>query len=124
MDHLRDLPSPNDFRPSDRRLDWNAFQKIVRSLLSQIEGDGRTIMHRYFGNRLVFSAVEKPPIRPQPDTKTFAVIQELDDTLLCANFVYDPNVPQMHDPNLGLSEANPIHVAKPRALQRTPFDGR
>jgi hypothetical protein len=50
--------------------------------------------------------------------------EELNDYLKCVPFDYKLSVPTLHDENLGLDNEAFIKIAKPRLLQRTPFDSK
>lgn len=120
MSDVKDIPS---FEQGEH-LTAAALNQIVDALYQQITGAEGEVTVQRLGNRLMLGTGD-PPAGPMaaPILRTMVVLEEGDDLLLCAFFNYG-TTPQLHDPDLGQDSSSLLFVAKPRLLQRTPFDGQ
>lgn len=125
---------PRDFKPGMRQLSPYELNRIVRTLVRQIIGTPGQINVSYFGDRVSIGLAKSEGALPLPAIRSFAVIQEFDDYLLCAplntgSYSNDPKAnvpfPPVYNPDLGsnVPAEQLVYVAKPYILQRTPWEG-
>lgn len=127
---LYDKPRP--FRRRDK-LGARDLNKLREAVPRQIRG-GANISVEQHGDRIIVTK-DNEPTKHEFQIAKLVVKQEFDDWVLCtplypdadntelANLVHPD--PPIHDSDLGANtEQFYVYVAKPRLLQRTPWDGQ
>lgn len=140
-----ETPHIPKFTPGQRSLSASELNTFFNSLPNLITGTKNRINVRKIGNQIAIDlAKDIPFVPPSSLLKTFVVLEEKDDYLICTPYVYSDNYVQQYDPNLGIAqsianakagldaagpgtggdEVVPITmlVAKPWMLQRAPWD--
>ncbi len=117
---------PNPIRPNQQKISAESLNDLRDAMTRQLTGDG-TISVQKFGNRTTLVG-KKEGGRCGCEgvlTQQMTVLQEFDDYLLCYPHGADQFVqPYNQDTDAQQPASQQIYVAKPNALQRTPFDGR
>lgn len=124
------FPKADDqFKPGDDQISAEALNKITRAVLRQIKGGGDSSVD-YYGDRAIIRSSSIQPQLPASDNymAQFVVLEEAEDMLLCTPFLQPSTAgiwhSQVYDPTLGIGSLRQFYVAKPYALQQTPWNGR
>lgn len=121
---------PDRFRAGQQRLSAGALNKILDATNRQFIG-GPSSNVEFYGDRMVVNSIpdeDFAPFRPPPVLAS--VLVEYDDYLLCTvvgqTKQFPIQYPMEYNQTLGTDELDDlkVYVAKPYALQRTPFEGK
>lgn len=120
---MADITPVEPFEQGER-LTAAKLNQIVEAVFTQITGSEGDITVQRFGQSIMLGGGGTPNVPISAKVlRTAVVLEEQDDLLLCAFFDFGTD-PQLHDPNLGSNSMSLFYAAKPRLLQRTPFDGQ
>lgn len=133
MPELDPKPEPFQYRGKSTRLHMSDLEAMRRAILRQVRG-GDDVDVQYFGDRVVVRGTATGPTLPDVNNYAtlFVVLKEYDDYLLCTPYQIPLTSdlswePPLYDKNRGSDRIqNPVtaHVAKPYALQKTPWHNR
>lgn len=114
---LHELPGDFD---RHRKLNVRDLNRIKDATGRELLGDGQVNVTT-FGNRRLLSGPNRI-IAYNKEVRFFRVDEEFDDILICTPLAYGPD-PEPHSPTGVNPDVKQVIVAKPRILQKTPYDG-
>lgn len=112
---------PEDFRPGSRRISAGSLNDILKALPRLITGANGIEVSKA-GDRIIIGLKDGGSPIGAENLRYFVIREERDDYLICTPLTRSVADAILYDKDRGKDDPAVVYIAKPYALQRSPWD--